>query len=195
MSEEMLVMSPEWRRQAMKAQLAAALDLPEHADLPWYKKAARECERKGRRRIIWDRADEKPYLVRYYLLPLWWNKTRLPNIVIHRFIKSDDPKDGMHDHPWPFAVKLLEGAYVEDMLDGPHVRLSRHGWRFMRATQLHAVRLFRIPGTDREAEVWTLFIMGFRRRKWGFVINGRWFHWKRYLADREAIHAAQRGRA
>ena len=55
----------------------------------------------GRKRIVYDRIDNEPYLERYYLFLK--DRDRFPfNIFLHKFLKSDI--DDLHDHPWPYAT-------------------------------------------------------------------------------------------
>lgn len=68
-------------------------------------------EARGRKRIVYDRVDNEPYLERYYLF-LKDRGEHFPfNVFLHRFLKSDS--DDLHDHPWPFATLILKGGYWE----------------------------------------------------------------------------------
>jgi len=67
-------------------------------------------ERLGRKRIVYDRVDNEPYLERYYLFLK--DRERFPfNVFLHKFLKSDP--DDVHDHPWPFLTIILRGGYYE----------------------------------------------------------------------------------
>ena len=59
-------------------------------------------KRLDRRRIIYDREKQDPYLIRYYLF-LKDRKWFPFNIFLHNFRKSDI--DDLHDHPWHWSVK------------------------------------------------------------------------------------------
>ena len=62
----------------------------------------------GRRRVIYDRLDNEPYLERYYLFLK--NRENFPfNVFLHKFLKSDP--DDLHDHPWAFRTLILAGCY------------------------------------------------------------------------------------
>ena len=37
--------------------------------------------------------------------------------VVHRFSAADGPGADFHDHPWGFASRIIEGGYVEQVLD------------------------------------------------------------------------------
>lgn len=135
-------------------------------------------KRKGRYRLILDRDGVTPYLERYYLLSA--NRKYLPfNIVIHKILKSD--LDDLHDHPWGYATLILRGGYWETTKRG---RVWRGpGWfTVRRADSFHRLEI--VPGV----ECWTLFFMGAKRkgREWGFLRDGEWVHYERYLAEREA---------
>ena len=68
-------------------------------------------DRRGRKRIVYDRIDNEPYLERYYLF-LKDRGEHFPfNIFLHKFLKSDI--DDLHDHPWPYATLILRGGYWE----------------------------------------------------------------------------------
>ncbi len=67
-------------------------------------------ERLGRKRIIFDRVHNEPYLERYYLFLK--ERNRFPfNVFLHKFLKGDP--DDVHDHPWPYATLILKGGYYE----------------------------------------------------------------------------------
>ena len=67
-------------------------------------------ERLGRKRIIFDRVHNEPYLERYYLFLK--ERERFPfNVFLHKFLKGDP--DDVHDHPWPYATLILKGGYYE----------------------------------------------------------------------------------
>ncbi len=67
-------------------------------------------ERLGRKRIVMDRVEDRPYLERYYLFLK--DRDNFPfNVFLHRFLCSDP--DDVHDHPWPYATLILKGGYYE----------------------------------------------------------------------------------
>lgn len=90
---------------------------------------------------------------------------RLFRIHIHRFV-GDDP-DGVHDHPWDWALSfLLLGEYDEDRRGrGFILRTVRRTFGYaMTGDTFHRVRL---PAGQRE--VWSLFIFGPYTKAWGFL--------------------------
>jgi hypothetical protein len=85
-------------------------------------------ERLGRKRIIYDRVNNEPYLERYYLFLK--ERNRFPfNVFLHKFLKGDP--DDVHDHPWPYATLIFKGGYYEytpNFEDGKMVGETKH-WR------------------------------------------------------------------
>jgi hypothetical protein len=85
-------------------------------------------ERLGRKRIIYDRVNNEPYLERFYLFLK--ERNRFPfNVFLHKFLKGDP--DDVHDHPWPYATLILKGGYYEytpNFEDGQMVGETKH-WR------------------------------------------------------------------
>ena len=134
----------------------------------------RLLERLGRRRIVMDRVNDEPYLERYYLFLK--DRQRFPfNVFLHKFLKSDP--DDLHDHPWPYATLILKGGYWETTPEGRFWRSPGH-FRICKANSLHRIEL------DPSVECWTVFMPGPKQREWGFIKNGTWTQWEKYLAAR-----------
>jgi hypothetical protein len=143
-------------------------------------------ERMGRKRIVYDRVDNEPYLERYYLL--FRERERFPfNVFLHKFLKSDS--DDVHDHPWPFATLILRGGYWEwrpqfnyqGQKIGEIARWCGPGsFRTARATTYHRIEL------DPSVTCWTLFMPGPKQRDWGFLVGNVWVQWEQYLKQRKA---------
>ena len=142
-------------------------------------------ERLGRKRIVMDRVEDKPYLERYYLFLK--DRDNFPfNIFLHHFLKSDP--DDVHDHPWPYATLILKGGYYEWIpqfnSDGQKIgelqiwRGPGH-FRISGATSYHRIELD--PGVD----CWTLFMPGAKVRDWGFLVKNKWVQWEEYLKQRK----------
>lgn len=104
---------------------------------------------------------ERNYLTRWRLIQTPWF-----GIYIHRF-DGPDPRETLHDHPWPFLSIVLFGGYIERRLDPmtmyvDEARLVRRVNR-MRLGGAHSImRLLRQP-------TWTLMIVGRRVRTWGYL--------------------------
>lgn len=145
----------------------------------WILRLAKWLRYRNKTRMIMDRAGDEPYLERFYLL----NLRPIGRIVIHCFWKSDDD-GGLHDHPWRFAAsKIIVGGYYEYREDGSKTWCnSKTPMRWFGGKYLHRVEL-----QNEGDRVWTLFIMGPRYRKWGFVpfgSDGKWVYWKDYIAQK-----------
>lgn len=166
--------------------------------MPLLEKLADYLEKRGKGRVIYDRVDTDPYLIRYYVIPRWLT-FGLFRVVIHKFLRSDSPDDGVHDHPWPYISVVLKGGYYEWLA---HPRKQGEfwcSWRgpgsviFARATRRHRVELKtenhwfnNHTGERRPVPAWTLFVMGPRRRTWYFYVEGVKHHWKDWIARRQA---------
>ena len=147
----------------------------------WYKRLADWLERRGRVKVIMDRENKAPYLIRHYILfqdrPKWFPF----NIYLHKTLQSDE--DGLHDHPWAWASLILEGGYYEDTPEGRFWR-GPGSFRVRKATDFH--RLVLSPWSATGEECWSLFIVGRRKKDWGFLNeSGVWEYWRNYLARRD----------
>lgn len=142
-------------------------------------------DRMGRKRIVMDRGENKPYLERYYLFLK--ERDRFPfNVFLHKFLKSDP--DDVHDHPWPYATLILKGGYWEwiPIFDSvgrktgeiQHWRGPGH-FRTCSATSYHRIEL------DPNITAWTLFMPGPKQREWGFLVKNKWVQWQEYLQQRK----------
>lgn len=103
---------------------------------------------------------ERNYLTRWRLIQTPWL-----GVYLHRF-DGPDPRDTLHDHPWPFLSIVLRGGYIERRLDPMTMRADEaHFVRLVNRMRLggaHAIlRLLRCP-------TWTLMIVGRRTRTWGY---------------------------
>ena len=138
-------------------------------------------EKHGRKAVIMDREDKEPYLERYYVLypdSVARERQDIPfNILIHRFMQSDDPV--FHDHPWNWSFSLiLKGGYYEHTPEGFKWR-GVGSFKLMRAGK-NDVHWVEIPESGK---TWTLFIRGRTTHSWGFLEGNplKWTLWKDYL--------------
>ena len=141
-------------------------------------------ERLGRKRIIYDRVHNEPYLERYYLFLK--ERERFPfNIFLHKFLKGDP--DDVHDHPWPYFTLILRGGYYEwipQFNEEGKKTCEIRKWRgpghfrFCKANSYHRIELH--PGIT----AWTLFMPGPQKKEWGFWVNNKWIHNEQYLKER-----------
>jgi len=103
------------------------------------------------------------YLHRYHLVP----RNPICNIMLHRFIGSDDDR-ALHCHPWGSVSFLLKGDLFEVIKNkatpGVHRarRIPRFWPIFRRATHAHRLVL------SIEGDAYTLFITGPVVRPWYF---------------------------
>jgi len=139
---------------------------------------------------------ESDYLTRFSLV-----RCRLFQVALHTFHRSD--ADHLHDHPWPFVSIVLRGGYWE--ITPTSRRFYKPGSILFRpANWLHRVslpcrRCRRCDGYgfapkytsvvcadckgrgSVEVEARTLIFMGPVCRPWGFIVDGKWIHWKVYF--------------
>jgi hypothetical protein len=150
-------------------------------------------ERLGRKRIIYDRLANEPYLERYYLF-LKERKYFPFNVFLHKFLKVDT--DDVHYHPWPYATLILKGGYYEwvpefnskiEMVGQRRYWRGPGHFRICAPTSYHRIELE--PGVT----AWTLFMPGPHRREWGFLTGKNpktdWEHNESYLTRRGGTKA------
>jgi hypothetical protein len=151
--------------------------------------------------------DADPYLIRWFVTPwsrydrgtapanLWQAiRRRMPNIYVHRFIRSD-ADFALHDHPWASMTIVLRGAYVEQTIaaGGVHQRALRRPGdvAFRKAKAAHRVELLRDAAAQDllwrypkeqygDEPVYTLFITGPKVRNWGFHCPRGWRPWEEF---------------
>lgn len=140
------------------------------------------CSRRGWTYKIPTRDEKHLYLERLRLHPRWLTFGWFRH-CIHKFHRSDDVADGVHDHPWLYRSIILKGTYVEHFVFGTALRGPG---RIIRAdaSHLHRVELLKdIKGHD--MPVYTFFTMGKKsRRTWGFLVNDIWYPWHVWLTRR-----------
>lgn len=142
-------------------------------------KFLRWLTKKGRRRIINDPMNGRPYMFRYYIA----NKNRADddpanpifNLFYHKIVQND-PRH-LHDHPWWYLTVILKGGYYEitpkgEKWHGPGSVL------FRKAKSLHRLVL-----KDNQP-CHTLFFRFKRLRDWGFIVNNMWIAHKLYFSGR-----------
>ena len=135
---------------------------------------------KNRRRVIYDRNNQVPYLIRWYVF-LKDRKNFPFNITLHKILVSD--LDDLHDHPWNYATLILKGGYYEHTPEGKFWRGPGH-FRYRKSTDLHRLELAK-DENGKELPCWSLFYMGKKVQEWGFIKNGKWIHNETYLAERD----------
>ena len=98
--------------------------------------------------------------------------------VVHRFSAADGPDADFHDHPWGFASRIIEGGYVEQVLDlsspGQPIEIERHPGDEFRNEAGTVHRIVRLLAP----ECWTVITPGEHERTPGFyrVQGGQVLH-------------------
>lgn len=137
------------------------------------------------------------YLYRWTLFQPRWPRSlwRGFGIYLHKFVGDDWSRD-LHDHPKRFISIGLRGAYQEETfrpgadqcqcdLDHEHTvtQVYRAPWiRTFRASHIHRISLL----SDRRP-CWTLVIVLWHVREWGFWHRGIFVHWRNYVAPGNPI--------
>lgn len=133
----------------------------------------------------------------------------LPNLYLHCFLRSDDDR-ALHDHPWNWASLLLAGQYTEVTEQPYSESASFNGCDYMvidvQAKSMLVSRMY-TAGTlrwhraeyahrlvlPRGAAAWTLFFVGWRRRRWGFHCPKGWVPWEEFTDPETAGATVGRG--
>ena len=144
----------------------------------FYEYFVKVMEYLGRRRVIYDRLDNEPYLERYYIF-LKDRKNFPFNVFIHRFLKSDP--DDLHDHPWAFRTLILAGGYWEFTDEGKFWR-GPLSYNYAPANTFHRVEL------DKNVPYcWTLFIPSKSFKEWGFKTANGWLKHDDYFSLKKCV--------
>lgn len=100
------------------------------------------------------------YMHRWWVVPESW---KLPFAVRLHHIKQPDADPYLHDHPWNWRTVVLHGWYAEETVFGD-VRVMMQGMsKASKAETFHTIVAVSSGG------VWTLFITGRCRNRWGFM--------------------------
>lgn len=113
-----------------------------------------------------------------------WRVVRSPllTLYVHQFIGDDLTHP--HDHPSASLTYVLHGTYTETLYDrhgGVSARVLRAGDVCARSPWL----LHRIEMNGHEPRAMTLFLMGPRLRRWGFMCPQGWRPWTDYVDPQE----------
>jgi hypothetical protein len=104
------------------------------------------------------------------LFPKWW----MPfGIRIHH-IKREDERV-LHDHPFDYRTIIMRGWYDEQDIFG--YSNIRGAGQTVKARAQHFHRIATMP----KAGVWTLFIIGKKINRWGFIVGGKKIYYRDYL--------------
>jgi hypothetical protein len=119
-----------------------------------------------------------PYMTRVRSAPIKLPLIGELQLRLHHFHRPDIGPH-LHNHPFRWSISLvLTGAYEELRLRGAAsiVRRVRH-FNVLTDHDYHMIR--RLHG-----DVWTLFVVGPRVQRWGFLVNGRHIDSSDYLHTR-----------
>lgn len=116
---------------------------------------------------------EDPYMRRWWVIP----RNNYFNIYLHHFRHSDEDR-ALHDHPSANLSILLQGTYTEWTIaaGGVHRKVVRRAgdFKFRFAHTAHRIELH-------NGECWTLFINGWKWRRWGFHCPAGWKPWEEFV--------------
>ena len=135
-----------------------------------------------RKRIIRDRSNDEPYMIRYHLIfreksnHLERNVSVPFNAYMHKILLSDEPT--LHDHPWNWGTFIISGGYYEHTPDGTFWR-GPGSWRIQKSTDMHWLEL------KKNKPCRTLFWHGRRTRAWGFQTKEGWMDYRTFFENRE----------
>lgn len=156
----------------------------------FYKMIARLLARPRLRNWLIARALRTPdehlpgYMNRYWFFNPYNRETHKPrypwipfSIRIHHILRKDLGAH-LHDHPWNARTFILRGGYAE----------YREGQLFYRISgDTAALKFGEFHHIDAVTEggVWTFFVMGKFRGRWGFDVDGVKVDFKQYLQEYE----------
>lgn len=109
-----------------------------------------------------------------HLWPKWWVPSFLC-IRLHLIFRGDDDKH-YHDHPADNRSIILMGSYDEEDVFGTITPRSAGQTVFRRAETFHKINY--VP----QGGVFTLWFLGKKRNRWGFLVNGKKIDHRTYLA-------------
>lgn len=110
---------------------------------------------------------DETYLTRWRVIQTPWF-----GVYVHR-IREPDTDRHLHDHPWSFFSLVLWGGYVEEMITRT-VKRGFLSWAFRKASAFHRITKVR-RGTT------TLFLIGRKKRTWGFLTPTGWVRYRDYF--------------
>ena len=138
---------------------------------------------KDRKRTIYDRTGNIPYLIRWYIF-LKDRKSFPFNITMHKVLVSDEPQ--LHDHPWDWGALILKGGYWEHTPEGKFWR-GPGSIRFRKAEDLHWLELAKDKDGN-NIPCWSIFYKGKKKKEWGFMVDGNWVQHELYLQQTDPKH-------
>lgn len=127
-----------------------------------------------RKKVIYDRAGEHPYLVRWTLFTvpfLGWE------LKLHKILRPDSEVCS-HCHPWSFMRMILSNSYWETRGDDKQTLHHVKGWwpKFCPADFLHSIRK-----TENDKPVWTIVMTFGVVQGWGFLTTDGLLPWRTFV--------------
>lgn len=113
----------------------------------------------------YDKAGED-YLWRLRILQTPWF-----GVYLHKLC-SPDPRDVLHDHPWPFVSFVLKGGYREFVQCGcgfDHCNYYAVSRQVKRVNVKRFNNSYHWISELERTPTWTLVFVGRRRRVWGYL--------------------------
>lgn len=129
--------------------------------------------------------DPVDYLVRWRIV-----QTPLFGIYLHK-LGTSDPRDTLHNHPWPFISIVLRGSYTEQINCKPDKCYSRtNKVRFVNVKRLRDWHW--IESLER-TPTWTLMFVGRRQRVWQYMDrDGKLTDYDKHRFNDEFLEAIER---
>jgi hypothetical protein len=138
-------------------------------------------------------SDGSDYMGRWWLMPRWLTRideegnpypySWLPFIVRLHHIRSEDWDRDLHDHPSWYRTIILRGWYLEQDIYGDQYLRQQGETKTASAETFHKITQISDGG------VWTIFIMGRKTNKWGFLVDGWKVPWRKYWDKKLAMAA------
>jgi hypothetical protein len=112
-------------------------------------------------------------------------------VYLHKFVGDDWSLD-LHDHPKRFISVGLNGAYVEhtptlDSIDDDSDETIARTYRAPWVRTFPADHIHRITLCEDRRPCWTLVVVLWHVREWGFWHRGMFMHWRGYVAADNTI--------
>ncbi len=94
-------------------------------------------------------------------------------VVLHQFMRGDDRRLGVHDHPWRCWSLVFKGSYIEKFfnaaLGADDVRERGFGYLGANAAEhKHVVLKVNGDADGTNGHCWTIAVLSPRERRWGF---------------------------
>ena len=115
-------------------------------------------------------------------------------IYLHQFVGDDWSRD-LHDHPKRFVSIGLRGGYIEytpATIQTDHRRTDSRRYHAPWLRTFPAEHIHRITLLPDRRPCWTLVVVLWHVREWGFWSRGQWIFWREYVAPENAVANARK---